>query len=765
MLSLPFSSLWLRWSLLLSLLLSTTGTLHAQLERSLPVAELRQSLRTLEQQRWTAQQPRAELARALSRLAFLQQETERCLAQTAPDLKRVEATLKQSEGLTIENARLKAELSRLQRRRTELGEQLLECRLLQSRAAELTDHLQTMLREQLQQRLTQKDVPRWELLRQLQEEPAWSRLLQTPLRLPETVPWDRVLMVVLPAFFAWGVAVQVRRLPLFDQAGHQVFRAVATHFPWGAALLSMWGSLSLMLPGEASTVLEGLLLLLLLRLGLSGLLPDAKGVSLLGLDQARARRLRSGSMRFAGLLWLREVLMAGAVPVPAPWEGLLQSGVMVLAALALLPLLRQVSVLPGPWEHRAARWAVGVLVGVVLLAEITGYRVLAAYLLYGLAGTLGTFFLFEILRRGNAEVCDQLNAGTAPWARHWRKQLAVPQQAPFPGTVWLRTLVALANMVLALLFLLASWQLSETGSAWGQEFWVQGFALGEIRIIPTNVFLAGFFVVLIVSTSRWLRRQLRERWLRHTGLDEAERETMVTLIGYVATILAFLVGLGLLGIKLENIALIAGALSVGIGFGLQNIISNFISGLILLFERPIRTGDWVIVGAAEGTVKQIRIRSTVIETFDQAEIIVPNSELISAQVTNWTLENHQGRILVTVGVAYGSDVRRVEELLMEAAAEHPDVLPPGSELPPTVVFTSFGDSSLDFTLRCHTENVLNKIFIGSDLHFAIDAKFREAGVEIPFPQRDLHLRSSSVAGWGAQQAVPPEARTLPEEQD
>ncbi len=741
------------------------GLLQAQLERPLPVSEIRQTLRALEQQRWTAQTPRTELSRALSRLAVIQQETEQCLAQTTPDLKRVEGTLKQSEGLTVGNARLKAELARLQQRQVELGETLLECRLLQSRAAELADHLQNKLREQLQQRLTQKEPPRWELLAQLRQEQAWRRLLEGPLPLPTSVPWDRVLILVLPALFAWGVATQVRRMPLFDQAGHQLSRAVATHLPWMAALLSMWGSLSLLLPGEASTVLQGALLLLVLRMGLSGLLPDAQGVSLLGLDRSRARSLRSGSMRFAGLLWIREVLASGGLPIPMPWDGLLLSGVMLLTALALLPLLRQVSVLPGPWEHRAARWTVGVLVGLVMLAEVTGYRVLAAYLLYGLAGTLGTFFLFEVIRRLNAEVCDQLNAGTASWAQHWRKQLAVPKQAPFPGTTWLRTLVALGNMVLALLLLLASWQLSETGSAWGQEFWVQGFALGEIRIIPTNVFLAGFFVVLIVSSSRWLRRQLRERWLQHTGLDEAERETMVTLIGYVATILAFLVGLGLLGIRLENIALIAGALSVGIGFGLQNIISNFISGLILLFERPIRTGDWVIVGAAEGTVKQIRIRSTVIETFDQAEVIVPNSELISAQVTNWTLENHQGRILVTVGVAYGSDVRLVERLLMEAAEEHPEVLSGNSELPPTVVFTSFGESSLDFTLRCHTENVLNKIYIGSDLHFAIDAKFREAEIEIPFPQRDLHLRSSSVAGWGAQQEAPPEAQRLPEEKE
>ena len=176
---------------------------------------------------------------------------------------------------------------------------------------------------------------------------------------------------------------------------------------------------------------------------------------------------------------------------------------------------------------------------------------------------------------------------------------------------------------------------------------------------------------------------------------------------------------------------------------MQNIVNNFVSGIILLFERPIRTGDWIVVGNTEGYVRKISIRSTQIQTFDRSDVIVPNSELISNQVTNWMLSDPWGRVIIPVGVAYGTDPRKVEQLLIECASQHPLVIMDGQKVsPPRVIFRGFGDSSLDFELRCFITDIDKRFTTLSDLNFAIELSFRENSIEIPFPQRDVHLRDA-----------------------
>jgi small-conductance mechanosensitive channel len=192
------------------------------------------------------------------------------------------------------------------------------------------------------------------------------------------------------------------------------------------------------------------------------------------------------------------------------------------------------------------------------------------------------------------------------------------------------------------------------------------------------------------------------------------------------------------GIDLNSFALLAGALGVGIGFGLQNIVNNFISGLILIFERPIQIGDAVQVEELSGRVTHIGIRSSTIKTWDGAEVIVPNGNLISNKLINWTLSDQRRRIEIKVGVAYGTDVSLVMETLLECAKQNEKII----EYPaPSVLFEDFGDSSLNFELRCWTSDFASWIEIRSDLRVAIDNAFKEKNIEIPFPQRDLHLKS------------------------
>ena len=213
---------------------------------------------------------------------------------------------------------------------------------------------------------------------------------------------------------------------------------------------------------------------------------------------------------------------------------------------------------------------------------------------------------------------------------------------------------------------------------------------------------------------------------------------IAALLGYVFFMVALVFALLIAGVDFTGLAIIAGALSVGIGLGLQDVVNNFVSGIILLIERPIKPGDRIIVGGTEGIVKEVRIRATQIRTLNREDVIVPNSALITQQITNFMFHDQFWRIICGIGVAYGSDIELVKEVLLKIAHDHPSVI---QEAPnkPTVLFRNFGESSLDFELRCIIRDVNQKNGIHSDLNFKIAKAFDEHNIEMPFPQRDLHI--------------------------
>lgn len=384
-----------------------------------------------------------------------------------------------------------------------------------------------------------------------------------------------------------------------------------------------------------------------------------------------------------------------------------------------------------------------------LIAELLGYRNLSYWVLRALFGSAAMFGLFWLLARLLKEFFDGVKGGQIWWQKGIREFFGYSTGERIPWLAWMR---AISNLALWLGFahvLLRVWGASAEALEVLYGYFFNGFLIGSLNVIPARIVVAILVFAALLAFSGWVGKRLEERWLAGSRMERGSREALVTISGYVGVAVAIIVALSVAGVQFTNLAIIAGALSVGIGFGLQNIVNNFVSGLILLFERPVKTGDWIMVGATEGYVKRISIRSTLIQTFDRADVIVPNSELISGQVTNWMLYDPRGRVRVPIGVAYGSDTTLVKDILLKIAAEHPKVIKDGSMTEPKVLFISFGDSSLNFELRAFIYNIDERVQVISDINFAIDAAFRENRIEIPFPQRDLHVRS-----W----EQPPESR-------
>ena len=267
-------------------------------------------------------------------------------------------------------------------------------------------------------------------------------------------------------------------------------------------------------------------------------------------------------------------------------------------------------------------------------------------------------------------------------------------------------------------------------------------SLGDSDLTLNNILKLVLVMVLVLVAERYLRRLLRVRVLAHTRLEPDLQYAVSRFAGYCFIVIGFVFALRVVHLDLSSLAVIIGAVGVGIGFGLQNVVSNFFSGLIILAERPIAIGHRIEVGGVAGQVTRINLRSTTVVTNDNITIIVPNSDFITHAVTNWSYGDPKVRMRLPVGVAYGSDVDKLRRLLLEVAAEHPSVL---KEPAPAVRFLGYGDNALNFDLAVWTIDMAHRpTRFRSDLFFAIEHKLRENRIEIPFPQRDLHLRSGHL---------------------
>ena len=274
--------------------------------------------------------------------------------------------------------------------------------------------------------------------------------------------------------------------------------------------------------------------------------------------------------------------------------------------------------------------------------------------------------------------------------------------------------------------------------------------IGQTRLSVTSIAVAAAIVVASTLLARYVRVVMRDRVLPPFQLPVNAEFLFLRFVQLIVIAFGVLVAVNLIGFNMNSVLVALGGLSIGIGFGLQNIASNFVSGVIMVFERPIKIDDRVTVGGTYGIVKAINMRSTVVTTPEDIDIIIPNSKFISETVTNLTHDNTRTRIKVSVGVSYESDEDLVKEVLLEVANSHPDIIKEMNPdlpdvVPPFVRFIQFGDSSLNFELLAWIPNVMRRLEIISELHFMIRKKFREHGIVIAFPQRDVHFYPAADA--------------------
>ena len=278
------------------------------------------------------------------------------------------------------------------------------------------------------------------------------------------------------------------------------------------------------------------------------------------------------------------------------------------------------------------------------------------------------------------------------------------------------------------------------------------FSSGRSSITLWTLLVVIILLVLLFSITFWLKSWIVTRLLAKSSVELGVRLAIGTIIHYIVIVVGLVVILQTTGIDLSSVTILAGALGVGVGFGLQNITNNFVSGFILLVERPIKVGDRIEVGTVTGDVVNISLRATTVVTNDNIAIIVPNSEFVSSIVTNWSYTDRDVRFNFPVGVSYRSDPEVVRRLLLQIADQHAGVLKTPK---PDALLLEFGDSALNFVLRVWTRQYATTPgVLRSELNFMISKTFKEQGIEIPYPQRDLHIRSGNLEGRASQGSSP-----------
>jgi potassium-dependent mechanosensitive channel len=409
----------------------------------------------------------------------------------------------------------------------------------------------------------------------------------------------------------------------------------------------------------------------------------------------------------------------------------------IIAAIAIAYALRGLGAQPAGAQGspRTQAWAPLRTLGwaaalIILLAALTGYVAFATFLVNQaiyLSIIGAALYIADIIAQDGTEAVLKPDA---PIGARLIAMAGLRRNVLAQICVTLQGVARLVVVLLAFAAVLKPWGVQSQDMFGALRSAYFGFSIGGVTLSLSSMIGAGVVFAIAVFFTRLVQEWLGSRFLPQTRLDAGARNSVRTIFGYIGVIVAALMAGAQIGLDLQKIALIAGGLSVGIGFGLQTIANNFVSGLILLWERTIRVGDWVVVGSDQGFVRAINARATEIETFDRGSLIVPNSNFVSGVVKNWVHNDRVGRIVVSVNITYESDVDEVRDLMIAAAKAQDQVL----AIPaPSVLFAEFGDWSIKFNLICFVDDIERAERTRSDIHFEILRRMRETGLRIAYP--------------------------------
>ncbi len=400
----------------------------------------------------------------------------------------------------------------------------------------------------------------------------------------------------------------------------------------------------------------------------------------------------------------------------------------------------------GSWL-RIVGW---IFCGAIIIATFTGYIALGSFLAHQIAWITTVLILLLLVLIIIDEAIGKGMSSEGMLGRQMRRTVGLKSGSIDQISILSSGLLRLIVSLIALFLVLAPWGI-DGGDVNGyvrSAFF--GFQIAGVTISLSTIATALTIFIVGLTLTRSIQRWLETRYLPFTGLDLGLRNSIKTIFGYVGVLIASALAFGAAGLSLDKLTIVAGALSVGIGFGLQSIVNNFVSGLILLWERPLRVGDWIAVGGEEGIVKRINVRATEIETFDKASLIVPNSEFISGRVKNWVHSNRHARIIIPISVKNTVDPKRVDAVLTAAALAHREVL---SQPAPRVFFMKITDSSLDFELRCFADVDVMAITRSELLYEIYEALLRE-GIEMPTTTRTLEIADLERLGSAIASGMP-----------
>jgi small-conductance mechanosensitive channel len=411
--------------------------------------------------------------------------------------------------------------------------------------------------------------------------------------------------------------------------------------------------------------------------------------------------------------------------------GLLQTPFSVKTAAATPPA--DISPHQPPWL-KLPLWVIAIL---IIAASLTGYVSFGHHIANQLVATGLVILIGGLIYLAIRSLTREPAGSVDPMGVVFATRFGIDQPRR-RQLAWLTELLLASVLVICLIpVLLLQWGYSAVDIRDWAKALLFGLEIGQFKISLARILIGIVLFTTLLFATRIIQRWLREQVFAQSRMDAGITHSIDTAIGYAGIAIAALVAISYAGFDITNLAIVAGALSVGIGFGLQSIVNNFVSGLILLIERPVKVGDWIVVGNEQGNVRRISVRATEIETFDGASLIVPNSELITGRVLNWTHRNLMGRAIVKVGVAHAADPGKVIAILRKCADDHPLVL----KVPePKAVFDGFGASSLDFSLRFILSDINRSLDVQSEIRIAILQALRAEGIEIPYPQHDLHVR-------------------------